>query len=359
MESPDLNGKAQESECAAALARRSCGGSWPCDPQRGRVLRVRLLQRGITGVLLALSAGASADQIESRADAWWTGPMLAPNATMLPHGHVLLEPYVFNVISTGSIDASGAHHAAPADQELGSLTYMLYGLTDTVTVGMIPRFFYNEPAAAPNSSGVQVGDLTIQAGYGLTQYQDGSRMPALALVIDETLPTGRYDRLSRSSDGVGAGAYATGISLYSQDYFWMPNGRILRARLDLTYTLSSAPRLEDASVYGTAYGFRGHAYPGDGYTVDAAGEYSLTRSWVLAMDVVYQYNAHTRVRGNLPSGGGVFASDSGSAYSVGFAPAIEYNWSARAGVLLGVRIISIGRNTGTTVTPALAVNLVY
>jgi hypothetical protein len=310
-------------------------------------------------VLLALSAGASADQIESRADAWWTGPMLAPNATMLPHGHVLLEPYVFNVISTGSIDASGAHHAAPADQELGSLTYMLYGLTDTVTVGMIPRFFYNEPAAAPNSSGVQVGDLTIQAGYGLTQYQDGSRMPALALVIDETLPTGRYDRLSRSSDGVGAGAYATGISLYSQDYFWMPNGRILRARLDLTYTLSSAPRLEDASVYGTAYGFRGHAYPGDGYTVDAAAEYSLTRSWVLAMDVVYQYNAHTRVRGNLPSGGGVFASDSGSAYSVGFAPAIEYNWSARAGVLLGVRIISIGRNTGTTVTPALAVNLVY
>ncbi len=313
----------------------------------------------MTGVLLALSTAASADEIESRADAWWTGPMLAPNATMLPRGHVLLEPYAFDVISTGSLDASGAHHAAPADQQLGSLTYMLYGLTDSVTVGMIPRFFYNEPAGAANSSGVQVGDLTLQAGYGITQYQDGSRTPSLAFVIDETLPTGRYDRLGRPSDGVGAGAYATGFSLYSQDYFWMPNGRILRARLDLTYTLSSAVSLEDASVYGTAYGFRGHAYPGDGGTVDAAAEYSVTRSWVLAMDVVYQYNANTRVRGSLPARGGALQTDSGSGYSVGFAPAIEYNWSARAGVLLGVRIISLGRNTGTTLTPALAVNLVY
>jgi hypothetical protein len=358
MESADLNGEAQESECALGSAAPIIT-LWAGPPQRDRVVRMRFWLSGLMGTLLVLSAGVSADEIESRADAWWTGPMLAPNATMLPHGHVLLEPYVFDVISTGSLDATGAHHAAPADQQLGSLTYMLYGLTDNVTVGMIPRFFYNEPAGAPNSSGVQVADLTLQAGYGLTQYQDGSRVPALAFVIDETLPTGRYDRLGRSSDGVGAGAYATGFSLYSQDYFWMPNGRILRARLDLTYTLSSAVPLEDASVYGTAYGFRGHAYPGDGYTVDAAAEYSLTRSWVLAMDVIYQYNANTRVRGNLPSGGTAIQTDSGSGYSVGFAPAIEYNWSARAGVLLGVRIISIGRNTSTTVTPALAVNLVY
>jgi hypothetical protein len=353
MESPDL--KAQQSQCASAAPRLRLR---TCNAQRGGV-RMRLVLSGMTGVFLALSSGAGADEIEARADAWWTGPMLAPSAAMLPPGHVLLEPYVFDVISTGSLDASGAHHSAPATQELGSLTYMLYGLTDRITVGMIPRFFYNEAAGAPNSSGVQVDDVEVQAGYGITQYQDGSRVPALAFVIDETLPTGRYDRLGRASDGVGAGAYATGFSLYSQDYFWMPNGRILRARLDLTYTLSSAVRVEDASVYGTAYGFRGHAYPGDALTVDAAAEYSLTRSWVLAMDVVYQYNANTGVRGSLPAGGAIFETDSGSGYSVGFAPAIEYNWSARAGVLLGVRIISIGRNTATSVTPALAVNLVY
>jgi hypothetical protein len=305
---------------------------------------------------LALSLPLQAADIQAREDAWWTGPMLAASAASLPQGHALIEPYLFDVISTGARDAAGAHHAAPRDQELGSLTYMLYGLTDRLTVGMIPRFFYQEPAGAPNSSGVGLGDLTLQAGYGLTQYHEGSYLPTLALVIDETLPTGRYDHLSRASDGLGAGAYATGLSLYSQDYFWMPTGRILRARVDFTYTRSASVPLADQSVYGTAAGFRGRAYPGDGYTLDAAAEYSLTRNWVLALDVVYQYNFNTRLAGMSPAG--VQTADSGSSYSVGFAPAIEYNLSARVGVLLGVRIISLGRNITTTVTPALAVNLV-
>ena len=304
------------------------------------------------------AAPVAAGDVESRADAWWTGPMLAPSATSLPQGHALIEPYLFDVISTGAFDASGSHHAVPRDQELGSLTYMLYGLTDRVTVGMIPRFFYQDPAGAPNSSGVAVGDLQLQAGYGLSQYQEGSYVPALALVIDETLPTGRYDHLARASDGLGAGAYATGLSLYSQDYFWMPNGRILRARLDFTYTRSSSVTIADQSVYGTPFGFRGRAYPGDGYTLDAAGEYSVTRNWVLALDVVYQYNTNTHLSGTLPPPGATPGADSGSSDSLGFAPAIEYNWSARAGVLLGVRIIGIGRNTTASVTPAIAVNLV-
>ncbi len=311
----------------------------------------------VTALLFAHSAGYGAER-ESREDAWWTGPLLAPSAASLPQGHALIEPYVFDIVTTGRIDQSGAHHPAPADQEVGSLSYLLYGLTDRVTIGMIPRFFYLDPAGAPNSSGVEVGDLTLQAGYALTRYQEGSDVPALAFVVDETLPTGRYDRLGNASDGVGAGAYATGLSVYSQDYFWMPNGRILRARLDFTYTISSSVNVQDASVYGTSDGFHGRAYPGDGVTVDAAGEYSVTRNWVLAMDVVYQYNANTRVRGSVP-GSPVLQTDSGSSYSLGFAPGVEYNWSARAGVLLGVRIISIGRNTAATVTPALAVNLVF
>ena len=311
----------------------------------------------VTALVLAHHASFAGER-ESRDDAWWTGPLLAPSAASLPQGHALIEPYVFDIVTTGRIDQSGAHHAAPADQEVGSLTYLLYGLTDRLTIGMIPRFFYQDPAGAPNSSGVGVGDLTLQAGYGLTRYQEGSYVPALAFVIDQTLPTGRYDRLGRASDGVGAGAYATGISVYSQDYFWMPNGRILRARLDFTYTISSSVDVQGASVYATPAGFYGRAYPGDGITVDAAGEYSVTRNWVLALDVVYQYNANTRVRGGVP-GSPALQTDSGSSYSVGFAPGIEYNWSARAGVLLGVRIISLGRNIVTTVTPALAVNLVF
>jgi Putative MetA-pathway of phenol degradation len=309
-------------------------------------------------LMLGVAAASAADQ--SREDAWWTGPMLAPNAATLPAGHVLLEPYLFDLMTDGHFDAAGRRHAGPYEHDIGSLSYLLYGLTDRVTVGLIPRFAFNEPAGAANSSGVGVGDLSVQAGYGLTQYRDGSLIPALALVLDETLPTGRYDRLARPSEGFGSGAYATALSVYSQDYFWMPNGRILRARLDLTYTVSSSVGLRDQSVYGTPYGFRGRAYPGDGFTADLAGEYSVTRNWVLALDVVYQRNASTRLSAPpAAAGGAAFASDSGSSYSLGFAPAVEYNFSARVGVLFGVRIIEIGRNTSSSITPAVAVNMVY
>jgi hypothetical protein len=315
-----------------------------------------------TAWLLLIVSGAAAAQ-QSREDAWWTGPMLAANAATLPHGHALIEPYLFNIITTGHFDTEGNKHAGPLEHDIGSLTYMLYGFTDNITAGLIPRFFFDEPAGAPNSSGVKFGDLTLQLAYGLTHYRDGAHIPDMSIVLQETLPTGSYDRLTRASNGVGAGAYTTSVSLYLQDYFWMPNGRILRGRLDLSYAFSSSVSVQDQSVYGTANGFSGRAWPGDSFTADAAAEYSLTRHWVLALDVVYQHDDSTRVMGTVASmpmtGGAQFEKHSGSSYSIGFAPAIEYNWTSRIGALLGVRIIEIGRNTTATITPAIALNMVF
>ena len=320
-----------------------------------------MLRQATAGLLVMTSAAAAAEQ--SRQDAWWTGPMLAPNAATLPQGHALIEPYLFAVISNGHFDTSGNKHAGPMEHDVGSLSYVLYGLTDNVTAGLIPRFLFNEPAGAANSANVGVGDLTLQLGYGLAHYRDGGHTPDISLVLQETLPTGRYDRLTRASDGTGAGAHTTSLNLYLQDYFWMPNGRIVRARLDLTYGFSSSVSVHDQSVYGTANGFSGHAYPGDTFSADAAAEYSVTRSWVLAFDVVYQHSDSTRLSGTLPPAPGTAGAQtehhSGSSYSLGFAPAVEYNWSSRMGALLGVRIIEIGRNTTATVTPAIAINMVF
>src|SRR6266481_7805145 len=325
--------------------------------------RASLLSHRLAGALLLVSAAATAAD-QSRDDAWWTGPMLAPSAATLPQGHMLVEPYLYDVMTDGRFDLHGTRHASAREHDIGSLSYILYGLTDRVSVGLIPRFLFNEPAGAPNSSSLGVGDLSLQAGYGLTRFQDGHRMPALALVIDETLPTGRYQRLGRASDGFGAGAYTTALSIYSQDYLWMPNGRILRVRLDLTYSLSASAGVHDVSVYGTSSGFRGRAYPGDSFTADAAGEYSVTRNWVLALDIVYQHEDSAGVSGRLPSAAGApgvtdFRARSGSAYSLGLAPAIEYNWNSSVGLLVGVRMFVAGRNATASVTPAIALNMVY
>ncbi len=325
--------------------------------------------RAILLVVLALIASTpatadeapSAPERESLADAWWTGPLLAPNASTFPAGHALVESYVFDVNNNGQYDTSGRHGPAAGGHELGSLTYLIYGLTDRVSLGLLPRFFYDEPPGAPNSSSPDLGDLGAQVQVGLTSFHEGSSVPATSLVLGETFPTGRYDRLTNPADALGVGVYSTAFSWYSQDYLWLPNGRILRVRLDLTYAISSSASVVDQSAYGTPSGFRGRAYPGDSFTADAAAEYSLTRNWVLATDLVWVHDSSTRLTGSEPGLGGSALVDtqSGSSEYLAVAPALEYNFSARVGVIFGARIFVAGRNIGSSVTTAAAINMVF
>jgi hypothetical protein len=315
-------------------------------------------QAWICALLALLASGSSyAENTTNRQtmeDAWWTGPLLAASASTLPQGHFLVEPYLFDVITYGRHDADGHRLSAPHENDFGSQSYVLYGVTDRISAGVIPRFGYEKTTGGPSSTGLQVGDLTLQAQYRLTQFHAGSWVPTLSFVVGETLPTGKYDRLDQHpGDGFGAGAYTTLLSLYSQEYFWLGNGRILRTRLDLSYGLSSQVGLRGVSVYGTGTGFTGYAQPGDTFTADVSWEYSVTRNWVLALDVVYERDASTTVTGNS------LRASSGMSRSVAFAPALEYNFNPRIGLIAGARVIPIGRNTGISVTPVAAINMVF
>ena len=290
-------------------------------------------------------------------DAWWTGPLLASGASALPHGRYLIEPYLYDVILQGAYDSAGTRHSLAREDGLRSLTYVLYGLTDTTTVGFLPRFGYNAGGHGTHSSGPQVGDLTLHAHHQFLKFREGHWMPALSVVLEQTLPTGKYDRLGATpGDGLGGGVFATSLALYMQRYFWAPNGRIVRTRLDVAYTRSGATHLEDVSVYGTASGFRGSARPGDSINVDSSWEYSATRSWVLALDVNYQRDASTQVLGRYDAT--PVESHSGIATTWSLAPAVEYSWSANMGVIAGAKVVVAGRNTGAVVVPAVAVNMV-
>jgi len=288
---------------------------------------------------------------QSMDDAWWTGPMLAPSAATLPRGHFLIEPYLFDVIAAHS-------------NGFGSLTYVNYGLADKFTVGLIPTAV-NKVSNGPSSSRVGLGDLTLQAQYRLTKFHEGSWIPTISVAVQETLPTGKYDRLGdRPSDGLGSGAYTSTLALYSQTYFWLPNGRILRMRFNVTQSFSNDVNVQDVSVYGTEAGFRGHAKPGASFFVDASWEYSLTRKWVLALDTTYRHSGDSRTAGyDILGANGVqnppVLLNSGTSEVFAFAPAIEYNWKSNLGVLLGTRVIPASHNTHATITPAVAVNFVH
>jgi hypothetical protein len=234
-----------------------------------------------------LCRAARAEQPQSLDDSWWTGPMLAASAATLPEGHVLAEPYLYDSIS-------------PHENAYRSWTYLLYGVTDRFTFGVIPVFGVNSISGKGTTS-LQAGDLTVQGQYRLTQFDPDNGIPTLSAVVKESLPS-------------GGGIYATSVGLYSQTCFWLPNGRILRVRLDL----------EDATR------------PGNVFSANMAFEYGITREWVLTLDVTRDSN---RVSA--------------------FAPAIEYSWRPDMGVLLGVRAIPAGANNAPSLTPAVALNMVF
>ena len=334
--------------------------------------RVRGLARGaLCAIGICASAVAAATSEtgvvpqQSLDDAWWTGPLLAPSAATLPHGHWLFEPYLYDAMTYGHFDRSGTLRSTSAAHTFGSQTYIEYGLVDRFTLGLIPRFGLHESGAGQGASGFAVGDITLQGAYGLTQFRQGSWMPATSLVVGETFPTGKYDELSGQTDGaLGSGAYSTTVSFYSQTYFWMPNGRILRTRVDLSYQVSQWASVRGESVYGSSAGFDGRARPGPSFVGDLAFEYSLTRSWVLATDVAWEHDGSTRVEGsyaatNTSTTPAYSVRESGSGELLYVAPAIEYNWSARMGVIAGARLAAWGRNVTATATPVAAINMVF
>ncbi|MGA8530290.1 MAG: hypothetical protein WB622_11290 [Acidobacteriaceae bacterium] len=300
----------------------------------------------------------------SMSDAWFTGPMLANTAASAPRGHMLIEPYLYDVTNDGAFTSSGARHSAPHQNSYGSLTYLIYALTDTTGIGLIPTFGYTTAANAPSSAGPRSGDLTLLLQHRLTQSRPCRWMPTVSLAVEQAFPTGRYDNLGdRPTSATGAGAFTTTPEFLTQTWFWLPDHRILRMRLNLTDALSAAVPVSGASVYGTSTGFRGTAHPGRSLYIDNAWEFSLTRRFILATDITYRDTASTHVTGSYAPTPTQPASsivlNSGSSTTWNLAPAIEYSWKPTIGILLGVRLTPSGRNTSQTLTPAIALNIVH
>lgn len=270
----------------------------------------------IITTVLAVPAPAA---IRERADdAWWTGPIIANSPNTLAPGHLYAETYAYDVRS------------AYADG-FNSQTYLLYGLADRLTVGMIPTFGFNRIRQSSSRPGA--GDLTIQAQYQISRFDAARGTPALAIAIQEAFPTGTYDHLLRAGDGLGNGAHTTTLGLYGQELIWLANGRILRTRINVTRSFPGRAHVEGKSTYGTAASFRGTARPGGGLTIDSSWEYSLTRWVVLATDLYYRRSGRTGIEG--ADAAGKVADRTDRSTTIAIAPAVEYCWTSNLGVLVG------------------------
>ena len=299
----------------------------------------RILAALLACVPVAANAETDVGQLTAAMKAArWTGPLLASNAETLPQGHVYTEPYFFDGIS------GGEHHP-------GTSGFYQYGLTDNWTVGMQP--FFSLGAERFNHD-LALGDFKLLSQVRLSHFTPERQVPSVALVTNLVIPTGKDDHLGRLKSGHGSGSFAPEIGVNVQQYFLLGNGRLLRARINVLHDFPFRTEISGRSVYGTDAGFHGHARPGAKTTMILGAEYSLTNQWVLAFDVEGDHWGKTRVKGRDAVGAPVDRISPVS-WNVGVAPAVEYNWSARAGAILGVWIVPRGHNTQSSVTPAIAI----
>ncbi len=330
-----------------------------------RTRRTFVRALGMTALLLysGLAQAMDPDSEQAMEDAWWTGPILASSAATAPRGHFMIEPFLYDTIASGQFDRNGAHRTQSRTHSVRASGFIMYGVSDRLSVALVPSFGFNR-ASDGSVSTLGLGDLSLQTQYRLTDFEWGRAFPTTSILISATLPTGRYDRLgSHPEAGLGSGAYTETISVYSQYYFLMPTGRLLRTRLDVSFLVSDAVSLRDASVYGTPANFRGQAAPGDSFAAYLSGEYSVTRNWVVALEAAFQHSDTTVVTGDsfTSLGNATKALDYftslGSSRSTALAAELEYNWNEQIGIVGGAIVTVSGRNAAATITPALAVNI--
>ena len=271
-------------------------------------------------------------------DARWTGPLLASTAETLPQGHIYTEPYFFDGISGG-------------EHNPGTSGFYQYGLTDNYTIGVQPFFSLGTQKF---NRDVAMGDSKLVSQVRISHFTAAHRVPSVALVMNLVIPTGKADHLAALKQGHGGGSFAPEIGVNVQQYFLLGNGRLLRARINILERIPLRSGVSGRSVYGTGPDFHGHARPGAKTTVIGGVEYSLTKEWVLALDVERDEWGRTRVKGR-DGAGPLTTLVSPRSWNVGFAPAIEYNWSDRAGIIAGVWVVPKGHNTQSSVTPAIAI----
>lgn len=296
-------------------------------------------------------------------DANFTGPLLTPNPVTIPKGMLVVEPYLMQYQSNSAYDSHGREHSAGSSvRQWQTLVPIFYGVTDRFQVQASVGAAH---AMSGGSSTRGWGATDTSVGVQYMLLAPTNKTPGVSVNYSHRFPTGTYDRLNENPlDGIGNGANVDTFSLMAQQEVQLPNGRPLRLRAVASYSLPpSRVELKGANAYASdvPHDFRGGVRLGNAFGISTSAEYSINSQWVLALDLAYNRTGSSILKGS--SGSGALAtplekrSSSRSVYSL--APAVEYNFNERFGLIAGVQFSFAGRNNDAFVTPMAAFDMVF
>jgi len=290
--------------------------------------------------------GGDVDTQLQTAAPWFTGTLLSTRGRTLDPGHLVVQPYFFYTRYGGLYNDNWRLHSATVSRTIIQQTFFIYGLTSRIDIGIAPQWLENS-SSRDSVSGM--GDLPLQLGFQVLRGDSNSWLPHVLFWVQEIFPTGRYNDLGPSTvnlGGIGGGSFGTTLGVAVQKALRLEGDHVFRYRLNASYAFYSPVTVQGFNTYGGGFGTDGRVEPGSVTTLTVAGEYSLTRHWVLALDIGFQTINATRFSG--VTGVGVDGEQAiiGKGYGnlLTIAPAIEYNFNQHIGVIAGPWFSLRGRN---------------
>lgn len=283
---------------------------------------------------------------------WLTGPLFTPSGEVIGFGHFDIEPYFFLTTRTGRYDKNWHAVSIRKFHQLNAQVTIKAGIHERITFSCLPQYFHNETQKVSTSG---FGDLPIGFDIQLLEEKDGR--PPVKLIIQETIPIGRYHKLkavNKGTDAIGLGSFSTQVGLASCKLFHFKDDHYLSTSANFFVVYFAPVHVRGINVYGGDDSTNGTVYPGTSFNFYCSAEYTLTENWVLALDVLSYFSLKGHFKGFSEK-----AVSSPSTAQISLAPAIEYNWSKTVGVIAGPWFTVGGKNSTCFYSAVAAVNFYF
>jgi len=271
---------------------------------------------------------------------WFTGPIITPNPATVPPSHPGLELVLIGSKTYGFYDSQGHVQKVPSIWGISPLFDFQAGLNDVIGVELIGSMIAN---FSKGESATYLGDTIFRLGFQITTDKPDSWIPDFRILLQETFPTGKYQKLSpkkNRADCTGQGSFQTGIQLVSQKLFHSKTNHPFRLRGTLSYFVPSAVNVNGLNFYGGEVQTKGTIYPGKYFSGFLYGEYALSRRWALACEFNYQQGENGR-----------FSKKKGTKINVpsfnqmSILPEIQHTYTENLGIVLGGWFTVTGKNS--------------
>lgn len=178
---------------------------------------------------------------------WFTGPVLTPTPITMDPSHPALEVAIVGSQIYGKYDSEWHLDRIPTIWGVGPFVDFQAAFNKVIGIefiGSLPTYF------SKGASSTHLNDSIFRLGFQVSNDKEGTWVPDFRILLQETFPTGKYQKFNPSKNGTdatGQGSFQTGMHLAFQKLFHISKGHDFRLRWTLGYFFPASVQVKGYS----------------------------------------------------------------------------------------------------------------